>query len=125
MIKTRWDLDKLRELEKLTAPARRKKGWPRWKASATTRYRKRLLTALEKYKELVVDLIKKHIPEYDREKYTINVQKIYISKEADSILYNILLDGDYLNISLSTKPELEPDEVWIDEKEVLTPKQTT
>ncbi|MCD6340410.1 MAG: hypothetical protein J7L51_00465 [Desulfurococcales archaeon] len=123
MIKTKWDLSKLREIEKLTAPARYKRNPLKWKSSVTWKYRNRMLEAYERYIQLIKDLVKAYLPHFDPKKHMIDTTKIYVSEEADNIINNILLPGDYLNISPAVNSKLDPDEVWIDETEVLKPKE--
>ena len=93
------DLDRLRKIAEITKPARNGNTWK--KSAWRRKYEKCRIKALKEYVQFLKDLVAKYVPYFDEEKHAINVMSIYVSKEADEIIQQILFGADYLAYGLA------------------------
>ena len=107
------DLERLREIAKITEPARKKNG--DWRKSVY-KFRKQIDKAFDEYRKFIVELVDNVVgPKEDK---MIDITQIHFSEEAmefvEKILYGIL----YLDYAPVLNEKLEPDVCYINEKEV-------
>ncbi|MCD6340411.1 MAG: hypothetical protein J7L51_00470 [Desulfurococcales archaeon] len=121
MIKTEWDVSKLRKLMNQMKFARRRCGWDN---EVLKHHAGIVREVIRGYWDMIKELVQTHILEYNPKKHLIDTWAIYVSPEANKIIARTLPLGDYLDLSPSVKPELATNEVWIDETQVLKPKES-
>ena len=114
------DLERLREIAKITEPARKKNG--EWRKNAVRRFRKICEKAGEEYDKFMVDLVENAVgPKKDKK---IDITKIHFSSEALDIVKQILYSLNYVLYAPVLNEKLEPDVCYINEKEVyINPKK--
>ena len=113
------DLERLREIAKITEPARKKNG--EWRKGAY-RFRKQIDKAFDEYRKFIVELVEKVAgPKEDK---MIDITQIHFSKEAMDLVEKILYGIMYLDYAPVLNKNLDPDVCYINEKEVyINPKK--
>ena len=107
------DLERLREIAKITEPARKKNG--EWR-KGVYRFRKQFDKAFDEYNDFIVDLVNSAVgPKEDK---LIDITQIHFSKEAMDLVEKILYGIMYLDYSPVLNEKLEPDVCYINEKKV-------
>ena len=107
------DLERLREIAKITEPARKKNG--EWRKSAY-KFKKQIDKAFDEYRKFIAELVESVAgPRGDR---MIDISCIHFSEEAIEIVDKILYELDYLFFAPVLNKKLDPDVCYINEKEV-------
>ena len=107
------DLERLREIAKITEPARKKNG--EWRKSAY-KFKKQIDKAFDEYRKFIVELVDNAVgPKEDK---MIDITQIHFSKEAMDLVEKILYGIMYLDYAPVLDEKLEPDVCYINEKEV-------
>ena len=115
------DIDKLKEIEKTTAPLRKKRGG--WKSPATVIHgRRKLEKAFQEYSDFWTNLISSLFPEYDPAKHLIRMTAIEVSQEVDDIISNILYGFSFVEYSPVRNEKLKGNECIIHEDKILIPR---
>jgi len=109
------DLSRLEELKRKASALKTKRG--KWKKS--TLDSSQMEKIFKEYAQFWMDVVRKHVPEYDPAKHKINVLAIEVSAVADAIIAGILPGSLFFMYSPRMNPELKEDECIIHVDKVL------
>lgn len=111
-MKIRLDIERLKEIEEITSPLRKKRGG--WKSKGTIiRNRKTLERAFIEYSNFWIRIVAGLFPKFDHKKHLIRMTAIEVSPEVDVIIGNILYGFSFVVHSPVRNPALKGNECII------------